>query len=279
MFRLLRLLPAPSSDLAWGVTVNFLEKTAEEFVVGKAVFIQNFEDRLVCRADVVINMGQAHTVEMLRKRDSNILTEHAAEIVTVKTEMVRDLVQGQRFHIVLVNIRDDFPDPELTAARLRQVLLIQWYGEIPDQPVQNVQGDRLCRDHIALRLPDMKRYQVLEALTDLQIGRYEFVSQFSPAADNLEIALVAHEPLDEVVVNAKNDHHIGVCTSGFMDLVCIDDNELARYKPVLSAFQKEARVSVQNIDQFKGVVPVRRQIFAGCPIFDQYSLLRYIVGL
>ena len=277
--RLQQFCSGPSSDLARCVTVYFLEETAEKLVVGKAVFVQDLEDRLIRRTDVVINMGQTHAVEVLRKGNPNILAEHTAEIVAVEAEMVRDLVEGQRFHVMFVNIGDDLLDPELAAAGFGQILLVKRYGEVLDQPVQHIESDRLCRDHIPLRLFDMKRDQVLEALADLQIGRNELVSQFSPAADDLEVALVAHEPLDEVVVYAEHDHHIGVRTPGFVDLVCIDDDKLTRYEPVLGAFEKEARVSVQNIDQFKGVVPVRRQVFAGRPIFYEDPLFRYIVVL
>ena len=92
----------------------------------------------------------------------------------------------------------------------------------------------------------MHSHKILEALADLQVSRHQFVGQFGPAADDLEIALIAHQPLDQVIVDPKHDHHVRVCAAGFVNLVGIYSNELPRYKFVLCPFQEETCISVQN---------------------------------
>ena len=69
-------------------------------------------------------MCEPHMVDMLREGDADVLPEHAAEIVAVESEHIGNLLKGQRFHIVLVNIGNDLLDPELIAARLREIFFI-----------------------------------------------------------------------------------------------------------------------------------------------------------
>ena len=134
-------------------------------------------------------------------------------------------------------------------------------------------------NHITLGLLDMKRHQLLEAVADRQIGRYQLVRQFGAAADDQEVALVVHQPLDQVVVETQHDHHVGVRAAGLVDLVGIYDDEFAGYQLVLRSLQKEACISVQNIDQLQGIVPMRRQVFAGRPIFQEDPLFADVVVL
>ena len=49
-------------------------------------------------------MGEPHVVDMLREGNTDVLPEHAAEIVAVEAEDIRDLFEGQRLHIVLVDV-------------------------------------------------------------------------------------------------------------------------------------------------------------------------------
>ena len=278
-FRLQQFCPRPPPDLTGRVAVHFLEKPAEKLIVGKAVLVENRENRLICGTDVMIHVGQADPVKVLRKRNADILAEHAAEIVAVETEFSGNLIEGQRFHVVLVDIGDDLLDPELAAAGLGQIFLVERNGEVLDQPVQNIQRDRLRRDHVAFGLFDVQCDQIFEAVTDRKISRNEFVGQLRPAADDLEAAIVSHQPLDQVVIDAQNDHHVGVCAARFVNLIGIDDDELTGYQSVFRAFQKEGSISVQNIDKFQRVVPVRRQIFPGRFIFDKDPLFGDVVVL
>lgn len=121
--------------------------------------------------------------------------------------------------------------------------------------------------------------QFLEAVTDFKVGRDEFIGQFGAAADDLEVALVAHEPLDEIVVDPEHNHHIGVGTARFVNLVCIDDDEFPRHKLVLSAFQIDRGVSVQDKVKFQRVVPVGRCVIPGRPVLHQDAVLGDIVVL
>ena len=43
----LLLLSCSPADLAWRITVDFLEHAAEKLVIGKAVLVQNLEHRLI----------------------------------------------------------------------------------------------------------------------------------------------------------------------------------------------------------------------------------------
>ena len=117
-------LSGPPSDLAGRVPVNFLKHAAEQFVIGKSVLVEHLQDGFVRRADVVVNVGEPHVVDMLREGNTDVLPEHAAEVVAVETEDIRDLLKGQRLHIVLVDIGNDLLDPELIAARLGEIFFI-----------------------------------------------------------------------------------------------------------------------------------------------------------
>ena len=68
------------------------------------MLVEHLQDRLVCRADIVVDMGEPHVVDMLREGNTDVLPEHAAEIVAVEAEDIRDLFEGQRLHIVLVDV-------------------------------------------------------------------------------------------------------------------------------------------------------------------------------
>ena len=115
------------ADLAGRFAVNFLEHPAEKLVVGKAVFVQDLQHRFVRRTDVVVDVCQSHVVYMLREGNTDILPEHAAEIVTVEAENIGNLLEGERLHIVLVNVRADLLDPELIAAGFREIFLVSRY--------------------------------------------------------------------------------------------------------------------------------------------------------
>ena len=97
----------------------------------------------------------------------------------------------------------------------------------------------------------MELHQFLEAVADLQIGGNKLVRQFRPAADDLEIALISHKALDQIIVNPDHDHHISAGAPRLMDLVGVDHNEFSGNKLVLASFQINGRVSVQNIDKFQ----------------------------
>ena len=125
----------------------------------------------------------------------------------------------------------------------------------------------------------MHSHKILEALADLQVSRHQFVGQFGPAADDLEIALIAHQPLDQVIVDPKHDHHVRVCAAGFVNLVGVDDNELAGHQFMLASFQIDGRISVQYVDKFQGIMPMGRCVFPGCPIFHQDPVFGDIVVL
>ena len=218
-------------------------------------------------------------VDMLCERDPDILAEHAAEIVAVEAKYIRDLLEGQGLHVVLVDIGDNFPDPELVAAGFRKILLVKHDREVLDQPVEDVQRDRLCGDHVALGLLDVQRHQFLEAVADLQIGGDKFVGQLRAAADDLEIALVAHQSLDQIVVETKNDHHVGMGAASLVDLIGVGHDELTGHKLVLGSLQEVIGVTVQNIDEFKGIVPMGGEIISGRPVLNEDSLLVDIISL
>ena len=243
------------------------------------MLVQDLQDRLVRRADVVINVRQAHMVDMLCERDPDILAEHAAEIVAVQAEFVRDLFQRELFHIVLIDVRYDLPDSELIPAGLREIFFEQGDGKISDQAVQDVQRDRVGRDHVPSGLPDIQRHELFEAIADLQISGDQFVCQFSTAADDLEVAFVIHQTLDQIIINAQHDPHISACATGFVDLVGIDYDEFARNEPMLRPFQVKSRVAVQNIDQLQGIMPVRRRVLPCGLIFHQDPLFMYVIIL
>ena len=103
-FSCLLFFPGPSPDLTGRIPVNFLEHAAEQFVIGKSVLVEHLQDGFVRRADVVVDVGEPHVVDMLREGNADILAEHAAEIVAVEAEDIRDLFEGQRLHIVLVDV-------------------------------------------------------------------------------------------------------------------------------------------------------------------------------
>ena len=269
-------LSSPPADLAGRVSVNFFEHAAEKFVIGKSVLVEHLQDRFVCRTDVMVDVGEPHVVDVLREGNADVLPEHAAEIVAVETEDICYLLKGQRLHIVLVDIGNDLLDPELIAARLGEIF---WYREVGDQPVENIQRDRLGCDHIPLGLPDMELHQFLEAFADLQVSGDQLVRQFRTAAYDLEIAPVPHEPLNEVVVDAQDDHHVGVGTAGLMDLVGVDHDEFAGNQLVLASLQIDGRISVQYVDKFQGIMPMGRCVFPGCPIFHQDPVFGDIVVL
>ena len=117
-------LSCPPADLAGRITVDFLEHAAEQFVIGKTVLVKHLQDGFVCRTDVVVDVSEPHVVDMLREGNTDVLPEHAAEIVAVETEDIRDLFKGQRLHIVLVDIGNDLLDSELIAAWLGEIFFI-----------------------------------------------------------------------------------------------------------------------------------------------------------
>ena len=125
----------------------------------------------------------------------------------------------------------------------------------------------------------MELHQILKAVADLQVGRNQFIRQLRAAADDLEIALISHQPLDEIIVNPDHDHHIGAGAPRLVDLVGVDHNELAGHQLVLASLQIDGRVSVQNIDQFQRIVPVGRCVFPGRLIFHQDPVFGYVVVL
>ena len=104
----------------------------------------------------------------------------------------------------------------------------------------------------------MELHQFLEAFADLQVSGDQLVRQFRTAAYDLEIAPVPHEPLNEVVVDAQDDHHVGVGTAGLMDLVGVDHDEFAGNQLVLASLQIDGRISVQYVDKFQGIMPMGR---------------------
>ena len=217
----------------------------------------------------MVDMFEPHVVNVLCEWDADILAEHAAEIVAVQAEFVRDLFQRELFHIVLIDVRYDLPDSELIPAGLREIFFEQGDGKISDQAVQDVQRDRVGRDHVPSGLPDIQRHELFEAIADLQISGDQFVCQFSTAADDLEVAFVIHQTLDQIIINAQHDPHISACATGFVDLVGIDYDEFARNEPMLRPFQVKSRVAVQNIDQLQGIMPVRRRVHPGSRILHQ----------
>ena len=227
----------------------------------------------------MVDMCEPHVVNVLCERDADILAEHAAEIVAVQAEFVRDLFQRELFHIVLIDVRYDLPDPELVPAGLREIFFEQGDGKISDQAVQDVQRDRMGRDHVSLGLPDVQGHELFEAFADLQISGDQFICQFSAAADDLEVALVVHQALDQVIVDAQHDPHVSARTAGFVDLVGINDDEFARHEPVFCPFQIKGRVAVQNIDQLQGIMPVRRRVLPCGLIFHQDPLFMYVIIL
>ena len=85
----LRLKSCPPSDLARRIAVHLLEHAAEQLIVGKSVSAQDLHDRIIRRADVVIDMREPHVVNVLRERNADVLTEHAAEIVAVQADCSR----------------------------------------------------------------------------------------------------------------------------------------------------------------------------------------------
>ena len=87
----------------------------------------------------------------------------------------------------------------------------------------------------------MELHQFLKAVADLKISGNQLICQFGPAAYDLEVAAVSHEPLNEIVVNAQDDHHVGVGTAGLMDLVGIDHDEFAGNQLVLASLQINGR--------------------------------------
>ena len=60
---------------------------------------------------------------------------------------------------------------------------------------------------------------------------------------------------------------------------CIDDDEFPRHKLVLSAFQIDRGVSVQDKVKFQRVVPVGRCVITGRPVLHQDAVLGDIVVL
>ena len=125
----------------------------------------------------------------------------------------------------------------------------------------------------------MQRHQFLEAVADLQIGGDKFVGQLRAAADDLEIALVAHQSLDQIVVETKNDHHVGMGAASLVDLIGVGHDELTGHKLVLGSLQEVIGVTVQNIDEFKGIVPMGGEIISGRPVLNEDSLLVDIISL
>ena len=256
-------IPGAPADLAGRVAVDLLEHAAEKLVIAEAVLVQDLEHRFVCRTDIMVDMCQADMVGVLSERDADILAEHAAEVVAVEAKFPCDLLERKGLHIVVIDVRDDLSDPKLIAAGLGEIFFVQRDRKIRDQPVKDIQRDRLSCDPVALGLTDMESHQLLEAFADLQVLGDELIGQLRAAADDLESALVAHQALDQFVIDAENDHHVGVRAAGLMDLVGVDDDEFAGHELVLCPFQIETRITVQNIDKFQGVVPMRRGISGG----------------
>ena len=125
----------------------------------------------------------------------------------------------------------------------------------------------------------MELHQFLKAVADLQIGGNQLVCQFGPAAYDLEVAAVPHEPLNKIIVDAKDDHHVGAGTAGLMDLVGVDYDEFAGNQLVLASLQIDGRISIQYVDQFQGIMPMGRRVFSGRPIFHQDPVFGDIVVL
>ena len=106
-----------SADLAGRGTVDLAEHAAEELVIGEAVPFHDLHDRSVRGAQIVIDVGEPHLIQVFFEGDADFLGEEPAEIFVAETEAVGDLLQRDRFVIVFRDIGVDLTDAALVLGR------------------------------------------------------------------------------------------------------------------------------------------------------------------
>src|SRR5699024_8104010 len=87
-----------------GTAIDLSKELVKKFIIGKTVSIYDFHNRILCRNQIMVNMGYPHLVYMTGKVDSHLLLKEAAEIFPVQAKFSCDIFQEYGVGVVFFYI-------------------------------------------------------------------------------------------------------------------------------------------------------------------------------
>jgi hypothetical protein len=220
----------------------------------------DLQDWDICRAQIVINMGHPHLIQMLFKWNADFLGEKAAEILVAEPKAIRNLIEGNRLCVVFGDVGDDLFDTALVFRRLRKIIPVELDGKMRQQLEQNMKDQRLDLQPVSEGVIDTQLRQFPQVIADLQIIIHELLCELGTVADDLVVSLVLHEGSEIFIIDMDDELHIIIRTAELMNLSRVDDNELTLDHRVCDPFCGHIRVTVEKIGDLQGRMPVRGDI-------------------
>ena len=212
----------------------------------------DLHDRDIRRAQIVINMGHPHLIQMLFKWNADFLGEKAAEILVAESKAIRNLIEGNRLCVVFSDVGDNLFDTALVFRRLRKIIPVELDGKMRQQLEQNMKDQGLDLDPVAIGTFDAQLRQLGERITDFQIISHQLFGELCPVTDDLIIALVFHERSNIFVIDMDDELHIILRTSEFVDPAGIDDNEFPFDHCVSVSLSRHLCPAVEKICDLQG---------------------------
>ena len=84
-----------------------MEHFVEQLIIRKSMLFRQLHDPKFGIAYFLINMHQAHLIDIPCKRHAHIFPEKTAEIFSAQIEMGGDAFQGDQLFVVKLNVFDD----------------------------------------------------------------------------------------------------------------------------------------------------------------------------
>ena len=83
------------------ITEVLPENAAEQLIIGKDVSVKYDIDRILACDQILINMGQTELVLVFQKGGSHVAFEKTTEVARLQAGNICDLLNGDRFIIML----------------------------------------------------------------------------------------------------------------------------------------------------------------------------------
>lgn len=85
---------------------SFCKHTAEYFIIGESVFLQDLINGRIGLYNIGINLGQAEFIQIGLERHTGLLLEEPTEILRLKSRNASNFCNRNGFLIVFLNIGD-----------------------------------------------------------------------------------------------------------------------------------------------------------------------------